>query len=93
MSRRIISPVARVTVNKTIVWQSGDGILKSVSVELGENQRSSRCSIQVYDPDLLIGAAFQKMSLATGGIITPEGLLKETSPTSAPATPSSDPSG
>ena len=90
---RIISPVARVTVNKTIIWQSGDGILKSVSVELGENQRSSRCSIQVYDPDLLIGAAFTKMSLTTGGIVTPEGLLKETSPTSAPVTPSSDPSG
>ncbi len=90
---RIISPVARVTVNKTIIWQSGDGILKSVSVELNENQRSSRCSAQMYDPDLLIGAAFQKMSLTTGGIVTPEGLLKETSPTSAPATPSSDPSG
>ena len=89
---RIISPVARVTIAKTIVWQSGDGILKSVSVELGENQRSSRCSVQVHDPDLQIGAAFQKMSLSTGGIVIPEGLLKETSPSSAPVAPSSDPS-
>lgn len=73
---RLISPIARVRIGD-LQLQSGDGILKSVSVELGENQRSSRCSVQIYDPDLLIGAAFTKISFAQGGIATPEGLLKE----------------
>ena len=73
---RIISPLARVTIGKD-VFVAGDGILKSVSVEIGENARSSRCNFALYDKGLLIGAKYQAISFAQGGIITPEGLLKE----------------
>ena len=90
---RIISPLARVTIGKD-VFVAGDGILKSVSVEIGEDARSSRCNFALYDKGLLIGAKYQALSFASGGIITPEGLLKEKeAPTSAPETPSADPSG
>ena len=91
---RIISPLARVQIGgkNGDIFVSGDGILQSVSVELGENKRSSRCQVTLYDKGLLIGAKYQAISFAQNGIATPEGLLKEVSPTSAPIAPSSDPS-
>jgi muramidase (phage lysozyme)/biotin carboxyl carrier protein len=91
---RLISPLARVTfVGTGDEFVSGDGILKAVSVELGEEVRSSRCSVSLFDRNLAIGAKYQAISFAQGGIITPEGLLKEVSPNVAPAVDKSDPSG
>ena len=86
---RLISPLARVTIG-TDVFVSGDGILKSVSVELGEDNRSSRCSVNLFDRNLLIGAKYQALSLASGGIVTPEGLLQEKSSTES-QTPNNTP--
>lgn len=89
---RLVSPLARVRIG-TDTFVSGDGILKSVSVELGEDKRSSRCQFELYDKGLLWGAKYQAISFAQGGIITPEGLLIDRIATSAPATHKSDPSG
>lgn len=91
---RLISPLARVTIG-TDVFVSGDGILKSVSVELSEDKRSSRCQFQLYDKGLLWGAKYQAISFASGGIVTPSNLFKEEeAPAVSPSsTPSNDPSG
>lgn len=90
---RLISPLARVTFVGFDTYVSGDRRLQAVEVTLGEDQKGSRCSVKIFDPGLKIGARLQSISFAQRGIATPEGLLQGTQPSSAPATPSSDPSG
>lgn len=90
---RIVSPLARVKIGSD-EFVSGDGILKAVSVDLGEDKKSSKCQINLFDKGLLIGAKYQSLLFIFGSIATPEGLLgeKKAEPSSAPASPSSDPS-
>lgn len=73
---RLISPLGRVTIGSD-TFVSGDGLLQSVEITLSEDKKSSSCRFQVYDPDLKFGAKYQKLSLKTGGIVTPDGLLKD----------------
>jgi hypothetical protein len=89
---RIISPLARVQIGDD-VFISGDGILQSVSVELGEDKRSSKCQVILLDKELLIGAKYQAISFAKGGIEVDPEVLREVTPNVAPSAPSEDPSG
>jgi muramidase (phage lysozyme)/biotin carboxyl carrier protein len=91
---RIVSPVTRIQIGgkNGDVFVSGDGILQSVSVELGEDKRSSKCQVVLLDKGLLIGAKYQAISFAAGGIQVDSEVLKEVTPSVAPSTPSSDPS-
>lgn len=73
---KLLSRFARVRI-AGYEWQTGDDILlPDVTVTLGENERASSCQFSIVDRGLLIGAAFQKMSIATGGIQVPPNLLK-----------------
>jgi predicted chitinase len=51
--------------------------LPDITVTLGENARASSCQFSIYDPGLLIGAEFMKMSIEQGGILVPPDLLKD----------------
>lgn len=90
---RIISPLARVQIGGKDgdVFVSGDGILQSVSVELGEDKRSSKCQVVLFDKDLLIGGKYQAISFAKGGIEIDSEVLKDT--TESKPTVSSTPVG
>jgi len=44
----ILMPLVRVSMGSD-VWFTGDGKLKTVSVELGEDDRSNRCNFSLYD--------------------------------------------
>ncbi|WP_448596760.1 hypothetical protein [Thermoleptolyngbya sp.] len=58
------------------VWFTGDGKLKTVSVELGEDDRSNRCNFSLYDKGNEIGAKYFKISFEQGGIEVPDDLLQ-----------------
>jgi hypothetical protein len=74
---KLIRKISRVSIASELFY-SGDGILLSnITVDLGENQRTSSCSFSVYDKDLEIGAKFQRISLQSGGILVPDDLLKD----------------
>lgn len=73
---KLLSRIARIRIGEYL-FESGDGLLlPDITVTLGENERSSGAAFSLYDPGLLIGAEFMKMSIASGGIITPDDLLK-----------------
>ncbi len=89
---RLIAPFCRCRIGES-VFESGDRFVLEVSVELGESERSSRCSFSIYDPGLVIGGKFQDISLKSGGIIVPPELLgsnkqQTTTPATTPSTTS-----
>lgn len=71
---RLIAPIARVRIadNEFI---SGDGYLKFVSVELGEDARSSSCRFEINDPELDFAGKYFEISFKEGGIQVPADLL------------------
>ncbi|MBW4677759.1 MAG: peptidoglycan DD-metalloendopeptidase family protein [Desmonostoc geniculatum HA4340-LM1] len=71
---KLIAPFCRCRIGES-VFESGDRFLLEVSVELGESERSSRCSFSIYDPGLVIGGKFQQISFTSGGIEVPPELL------------------
>jgi hypothetical protein len=73
---RYIAPIARVRM-KNDEYLSGDRLLRFVSVTLGEDQRSSNCRFEVYDPDLKIADKYFKISFDQGGIEVPADLLED----------------
>lgn len=73
---KLLSKVARVRIGQ-FLFQSGDGILlPDIQITLGENERATTVQFSLYDPGLLIGAEFMKMSIKQGGILVPPDLLK-----------------
>ncbi|RCJ20127.1 hypothetical protein A6S26_05245 [Nostoc sp. ATCC 43529] len=87
---KLIAPFCRCRIGES-VFESGDRFLLEVSVELGESEKSSRCSFSIYDAGLVIGGKFQDISLKSGGIVVPPELLnnKQTA-TPAATTSTSD---
>ncbi|MCC5636328.1 peptidoglycan DD-metalloendopeptidase family protein [Nostoc sp. CHAB 5844] len=85
---RLIAPFCRARIGDT-EFITGDGRLLSVSVDLGEESRSSKCQIEIYDPGLVIGGKFQDISLKSGGIAVPPELLNSKQQTATPTTTSS----
>ncbi len=89
---RLIAPFCRCRIGES-VFESGDRFLLEVSVDLGESERSSRCSFSIYDPGLIIGGKFQDISFKAGGIEVPPELLSSSkqqsaaTPTAASTTP------
>ena len=71
----ILMPLVRVSMGSD-VWFTGDGKLKTVSVELGEDDRSNRCNFSLYDKGNEIGAKYFKISFEQGGIEVPDDLLQ-----------------
>lgn len=71
---RLIAPFCRVRIGDD-EFQTGDGTLLEVSVDLGEDSRSSKCSFSLADKDLYWGGKFQNISFKNGGIETPPNLL------------------
>ena len=59
---KIDTKLLRVQISDDI-WFSGDGVLLDANIALGENERSSTCSISVYDPKLAIGSTRQVCSI------------------------------
>ncbi|MBH8566709.1 peptidoglycan DD-metalloendopeptidase family protein [Nostoc sp. CENA67] len=89
---KLIAPFCRCRIGES-VFESGDRFLLEVSVELGESEKSSRCSFSIYDSGLVIGGKFQQISLANGGIVVPPELLgsnkqQTATPTTATSTTS-----
>ncbi len=84
---RLIAPIARVRIadNEFI---SGDGYLKFVSVELGEDARSSSCRFEINDPELDFAGKYFEISFKEGGIQVPADLLaaKPQQPQTIPGT-------
>lgn len=84
---RLIAPIARVRIadNEFI---SGDGHLKFVSVELGEDARSSSCRFEINDPELDFAGKYFEISFKEGGIQVPADLLaaKPQQPQTIPGT-------
>lgn len=70
---RLIAPYCRCRIGDD-VFVSGSTLLE-VSVDIGEDNRSSRTVFSVYDPGLIIGGKYQDISFKAGGIITPPDLL------------------
>lgn len=66
------------------VWKTGDGIIQSVNVTEGTNERSSSCEVTLNDVDNSIAAKYIEISFKEGGIV---GLPPE--PTATPTTPGS----
>ena len=57
------------------VFESGDGLLSSVTVTLGEDKRASSCEIEIVDPGLAYaGEKFLEIERAGGIIVAPEVL-------------------
>ncbi len=73
---RLIAPIARVRIGGEDQFETGDDILIEASVELGEDSRGSRCEFTIFDEGLVIGGKYQEISFKSGGIETPDGLLK-----------------
>ena len=75
MGYRLTIPLLRVSMGED-TWFTGDGKLRTVSVELGEDDRSNRCNFSLYDEGNLIGAKYFSISLEKGGIEVPPDLLQ-----------------
>ncbi|MCC5644799.1 peptidoglycan DD-metalloendopeptidase family protein [Nostoc sp. CHAB 5824] len=88
---RLIALFCRCRIGES-VFESGDRFLLEVSVSLGEDSRSSKCSFSIYDPGLVIGGKFQDISFRSGGIVVPPELLgsKQQTATPAASSPTSD---
>jgi lysozyme family protein len=87
---RLIAPFCRARIGNT-EFSTGDGTLLSVSVDLGEDSKSSKCQIEIYDPGLVIGGKFQDISFEAGGIeVPPELLSSNQQTTAAPTSSTSD---
>jgi lysozyme family protein/phage protein D len=84
---RLIAPFCRVRIAEDI-FQTGDGSLLEVSVDLGEDSRASKCEFSIFDEGLVIGGRYQEISFKSGGIETPEGLLKDAKSSTPGATSS-----
>ncbi len=67
--------ITRVTIGKRFVYQTGDSYLQSCQVSTSEQERSSTCSISVYDPGLKLTNLFLTEFQKVGGILIPYGLL------------------
>lgn len=67
----------RVTIGNQLVFTSGDGLLRSVSVRISEQDRGSQCTLEIFDPHLRLGNLLLTQFQAQGGILTPDGLLQE----------------
>lgn len=85
--RRLLVPIVRCQIGDD-VFMSGDGMLRSASVTMGQGERSSRCSFEIYDPDQKFAQKYFQASYEQGGIssIFPSssgGLLGAASPVSA----------
>lgn len=80
---KLRAPFARVQIGDKAtgnIFQTGDGRLRYVQVQLGEDKRSSRCRFEVYDPQLQIGAKYFELSFKQGGIQVPPDLLSDPDP-------------
>ncbi len=71
---RLIAPFCRVRIGDD-EFQTGDGTLLEVSVDLGEDARASKCSFSLADKDLYWGGKYQNISFKSGGIEVPPNLL------------------
>lgn len=73
---RLVSKIARIRMGDDL-WYSGDDILlPDITVEIGEEERASTCEFSVYDPGLILGGKYQKISFEAGGIQVPPELLQ-----------------
>jgi lysozyme family protein/phage protein D len=84
---RLIAPYCRARIGDDI-FETGDQILLEVSVDLGEDSRSSKCQFSVYDPGLIIGGKYQDISFKKGGIEVPPELLSSPNQQATPTTTS-----
>lgn len=83
--------IIRITVGERIQFVTGDGLLKTYSVSLSEQDRASQCSFEFFDPGSRIANLLLTQFQEQGGILTPDGLLaeikqKQTPPTQGDAT-------
>lgn len=75
---RLRIPICRVILpdlSPPIVFQTGDGLLQEVSVDLASGERSSTCSITIIDRDLAFANSFWLQSYQAGGIVVNPYLL------------------
>ncbi|HEY9835428.1 MAG TPA: peptidoglycan DD-metalloendopeptidase family protein [Vampirovibrionales bacterium] len=80
---RLIAPISRVTIGDD-TFMTGDGILRHVSVELGEDARSSSCRFELADPAMAIAGKYFVVSFKEGGIKVPADLLSAPPPKTPP---------
>ena len=73
---RLLAPFAKVKIGERL-FQTGDGLLRYVAINLGEDKRASNCRFEVSDPGLKIAAQFFEMSFTAGGIAVPSDLLED----------------
>ncbi|NEO43169.1 MAG: peptidoglycan DD-metalloendopeptidase family protein [Moorea sp. SIO4A3] len=69
--------LAKIVIGDRISFVTGDRVLSSWSVSLSDQDRSSQCSFEIFDPQLAIANLFLSQFQAHGGILTPEELLRE----------------
>lgn len=79
---RLLAPFAKVKIGER-TYQTGDGILRHVAVNLGEDKRASNCRFELVDPGMKIAAEFFEMSFTKGGIEVPSDLLEDPSANAA----------
>ena len=66
-ARRVLVPFVRCKIGEDI-FQTGDGGLMSASVTLGEGDRASRCSFEIYDSHQWWANKYFKASYSAGGL-------------------------
>ena len=69
--------LARVKIGDRFTYQTGDEYLVSCSVTSSEQERSSSCTITIYDPGLKITNLFLTEFQKVGGILIPKGLISD----------------
>lgn len=66
-SRRLLVPIVRCQIGED-VFMSGDGMLRDATVTLGQGERASRCSFEIYDPDQKFAQKYFQASYEQGGL-------------------------
>ncbi|MGL5196712.1 MAG: hypothetical protein ACRC8Y_24230, partial [Chroococcales cyanobacterium] len=84
VAMKLIAPITRVTIAND-EFMSGDGWLKFVSIELGEDARSSSCRFELADPGMEVAGKYFSISFKEGGIKVPADLLS--APPAQPQSP------
>lgn len=67
-SLRLLCPYVKAKIGNEI-FTSGDGLLISASVSLGEGDRSSCCDFTIYDPQQFFANKFMQASYDQGGLV------------------------
>lgn len=73
---RLIRPYFTVQLGDK-VFTNGDGVLRAVSITLGEDKRASQVQVELADPGLNEAASLFEISFSQGGIVVDSELLRD----------------